>query len=405
MILGAIAPTVRVPTVPLPDETAVVAAVVSGPSLARAAIAAWDAGEAILPVNPQLPAAEVLRLLERTKPTHVIGGDGRSARPDGVPVPADTAAVMITSGTAGEPKAVELTRTGMETMARGYSAGVGAGPGDNWLACMPLHHVASLGVLARAYVTGIAWTVHESFDVDLVAQAPRVSDATIVSLVPTALRRLLDHGAPLDQFRCVIVGGAPCPESLRARAEAVGVNVVDAYGLTETWGGFALDGRPIEGVDVRLDPATSEILVRGAVVMRGYRDDPDQAASVLGERGWLRTGDIGAIVDERVRVIDRLKDLVITGGVNVSPTAVESVLALHPAISDVCVIGAADREWGERVVACIVPRDGVQAPTLDDVREFGRVSLSAPQLPRELRIVTAIPRSASGKPLRRMLRS
>jgi O-succinylbenzoic acid--CoA ligase len=405
MILGAIAPTVRVPTVPLPDETAVVAAVVSGPPLARAAIAAWDAGEAILPVNPHLPAAEILRLLERTQPTHVTGGDGRSSRPDGVPVPADTAAVMITSGTAGEPKAVELTRTGMETMARGYSAGIGAGPGDNWLACMPLHHVASLGVLARAYVTGIAWTVHEYFDVDLVAHAPRVSDVTIVSLVPTALQRLLDHDAPLDQFRCVIVGGAPCPDSLRARAEAAGVNVVDAYGLTETWGGFALDGRPIEGVDVRLDPATSEILVRGAVVMRGYRDDPDQTASVLGERGWLRTGDIGAIVDERVRVIDRLKDIVITGGVNVSPTAVESALALHPAITDVCVIGAPDSEWGERVVACVVLREGVQAPTLDDVRDFGRASLSAPQLPRELRVVAAIPRSTSGKPLRRLLRS
>jgi O-succinylbenzoic acid--CoA ligase len=390
---------------PLPGETAVVAAVVSGVALARAATAAWDANEAILPVNPHLPAAEIRRLLERTKPTHVIDGDGRSSRPDGMPVPADTAAVMITSGTAGEPKAVELTRTGMETMARGYSAGVGAGPGDNWLACMPLHHVASLGALARAYVTGIAWTVHEHFDVDLVAQAPRVSDATIVSLVPTALQRLLDHNAPLDRYRCVIVGGAPCPESLRARAEAAGVNVVDAYGLTETWGVFALDGRPIDGVDVSVDPTTSEILVRGPVVMRRYRDDPDQTAAVLGEHGWLRTGDIGTVVDERVRVIDRLKDIVITGGVNVSPTAVESALALHPAIGDVCVIGVPDSEWGERVVACIVPSEGVHAPTLDDVREFGRASLSGPQLPRELRVVAAIPRSASGKPLRRLLRS
>jgi O-succinylbenzoic acid--CoA ligase len=215
---------------------------------------------------------------------------------------------------------------------------------------------------------------------------------------------LLDHGAPLHEYRCVIVGGATCPTSLRERAEAADVNVVDAYGLTETWGGFALDGLPIAGVEARLEPDTNEILVRGAVVMRGYRDDPAQSRVAIDDDGWLHTGDIGVLDGDRVRVVDRCKDIIITGGVNVSPTAVESALALHPAVLDVCVLGVADDEWGERVVACVVVREGKSTPALDEVRDFARAHLAAAQLPRELRIVDEVPRSGSGKPLRRLLR-
>ncbi len=129
-------------------------------------------------------------------------------------------------------------------MGRGYSDGLDAGPADRWLACLPLHHVASLGVLARSYVTGVPYTVHDGFDLDRVARSPRTEGTTIVSLVPTTLRRLLDAGAPLHEYRLIVLGGAPCPPALRARAEEAGVGVVDAYGLSETWGGFALDGAP-----------------------------------------------------------------------------------------------------------------------------------------------------------------
>ena len=390
---------------PESDETAVVAAVLSGSALARAAIDAWDNREAILPINPRLPRTEIERLLEQVRPRYVVDGGGRSQRADCAPIAADSAALLITSGTAGHPKVVELTRRGMEVMGRGYSAGVEADADANWLACMPLHHVASLGALARAYVTGVRWTVHEQFDLDRVARAPRADGATIVSLVPTALGRLLDHDAPLHEYRCVIVGGAPCPVSLRQRSEAAEVNVVDAYGLTETWGGFALDGLPIAGVDTRVDDETNEILVRGPVVMRGYRDDPVQTSAVIDNDGWLHTGDVGVVDDGRLRVIDRSKDIIITGGVNVSPTAVESALALHPALADVCVVGAPDDEWGERVVAYVVLRDGEQDLALVDLRDFARDHLAAAQLPREVRVVNEIPRGGSGKALRRLLRS
>jgi O-succinylbenzoic acid--CoA ligase len=386
------------------DETPLVAAPRSGPALADAVFAAWDDGEAILPMNPAAPAAEQARLLELLRPTHVQDADGRRALAGGAPVAGDVVAVMVTSGTTGSPKGVELTRAGMETMGRGYSAGVGAGPGDRWLACLPLHHVASLGILARSYVTGVPCTVHDGFDATRVAAAPRDEGATIVSLVPTAMRRLLDADAPLHEYRCVIVGGAPCPPALRRRAEQTGVRVVDAYGMTETWSGWALDGVPIAGAEASVAD-DGELFVRGAMVMRGYRLDAAQTAEVLTGDGWLATGDIGAIDGEgRVRVVDRKKDLVITGGVNVSPTEVEGVLSHHDAVRDVCVIGAPDEEWGERVVAFVVPVDARRPPSLDALRSFGGEQLSSAKLPRELRIVEEIPRSSGGKALRRLLR-
>ena len=389
------------------DETDVVAAIASGNALADAARRCWDDGRVILPVNPAFTAAEIATLLARLRPTRVVHGAG-AGEPytDGIPARADTAAIVVTSGTEGTPKGVELTRQGMEVMGRGYSAGLDAGPADRWLACLPLHHVASLGALARSYVTGVPATVHDALDLDRVARSPREEGTTIVSLVPTVMKRLLDAGAPLHEYRRVITGGAPCPPALRMRAEDAGVTVVDAYGLSETWGGFALDGTPIEGAQVRLDGdvATGEILVRGPMVMRGYRLDPERTAAALEADGWFHTGDVGTIEAGTVVVIDRLKDVVITGGVNVSPTEVEAVLARHPDIADACVVGVPDEEWGEIVTAFVVPRDGANAPSLEELRAFGREALSGPKLPRAARVVDTIPRTASGKPLRRLLR-
>jgi O-succinylbenzoic acid--CoA ligase len=390
------------------DETEVVAVIASGPRLADAARRCWDEGRTILPINPAFTSAEVTTLLERLRPTHVVADGDSSSSPrrygSGVSTPAGTAAIVVTSGTEGTPKGVELTRAGMEVMGRGYSAGLGAGPADRWLACLPLHHVASLGALARSYVTGVPCTVHDAFDPERVARSPSAEATTIVSLVPTAMRRLLDAGAPLHEFRWVITGGAPCPPALRARAEAAGVAVIDAYGLSETWGGFALDGLPIDGAEVRLTEE-DEIVVRGPMLMRGYRLEPTRTQAAIDSDGWFHTGDVGTIdASGRVQVVDRMKDLVITGGVNVSPTEVEGVLAHHPDLDDVCVVGEPDDEWGELVVAYVVPRAGSRAPSVEELRAFGREQLSGPKLPRAARVVTTIPRTASGKALRRLLR-
>jgi O-succinylbenzoic acid--CoA ligase len=380
-----------------------VAVLLPRPAAAIAVQAAWDEGDAVAVLDPTAPAALLARLLDVVRPTHVLDGDGRRVHPGGEPVAVGTAAVVTTSGTTGTHKGVELTVAGLEATGRGYAAALDAPSDDRWLVCLPLHHVAGLAILARARVSGAPLTVHEAFDLDAVAAAPRTVGATLISLVPTMLHRLVERGAPLHAYRRIVVGGAPTPPGLRSRAEEAGAPVVDAYGLSETWGGIALDGVAVPGVELSLSDA-GEVLVRGDMVMRAYRGQPTETAAAFTPDGAFRTGDVGAMDGGRLRVLDRARDFVITGGVNVSPTAIEAVLAEHPAADDVCVVGTADDEWGERVVAFFVVRASAAPPSLDELRDFARDRLAPAQLPRQLVVVERIPRTAGGKPLRRELR-
>ncbi len=383
------------------DFLAIVAPRVRAADLVRAA---WDAGEAITVIDPAAPPAAVARVLDALAPTHLVDESGRHALPGGVPVPEGTAAVVVTSGTTGTPKGVELTDAGATATARGWAGAMGHEPDDHWFLSLPLHHVAGLAVLARSRVTGARVTVVEGFSLETVAAAPGEIGATLVSVVPTMLGRLVDAGMPMHEYRGVVTGGAPLAPSLRARADAAGVALYDAYGQSETWGGCVANGIPIPGAAARLGPA-DEIELSGAMVMRDYRRDPEASRQAFTHDGWLRTGDVGRFAaDGRLEVVDRLRDLVITGGVNVSPVEVEHVLAEHPDVADVAVVGAPDAEWGERVVAHVVPTDPSAPPTLDALRAFARERLTAPKLPRELVLVAVVPRSPGGKILRRELR-
>lgn len=365
---------------------------------------AWDTGRAVTVLDPDAPPAVRARVLALVAPTHVAGPDGVHPHPDGVPVTPGTAAVVVTSGTTGTPKAVELTVAGAMAVGAGWSTVLGHEPADRWLLTLPLHHVAGLAVLARSRMTGADVVVHEHFDVDAVGLAPRRFGATLVSVVPTMLGRLIAAGVPVHEYRGVVTGGAPLPPALARQARELGVHVYDAYGQSETWGGCVANGVPIPGAAVRLGPA-DEIELRGPMVMRGYRRDPEATARAFTGDGWLRTGDVGRLDDAgRLHVVDRLRDLIISGGVNVSPVAVEQVLAGHPGVADVAVVGAPDPEWGERVVAHVVPVDPGAPPTVEDLRAFARAHLAAAHLPREVVYVPAVPRSPGGKILRRELR-
>lgn len=342
---------------------------------------AWDRGDAVLVLDPGAPQAEVDRILRVVEP--------------GLGTDPTVAAIVATSGTGGEPKAVELTWDGLAASAHGVSEALGVVPGDRWLACLPLHYVAGLAVLGRAWAAATPVTVLEGFHVDPVA----ATDATLVSLVPSMVRRLRDAGAELGRFRRILLGGGPVHET--------GPNIVATYGMTETWGGIVHDGYPLAGVELSIGEG-DEILVRSPTLMRGYRLSPDQTAAAFTVDGdgrrWFRTGDAGSIDDVgRLRVVARLRDLIISGGVSVGPGEVEAVLAGHPGVADVGVAGTPDPEWGERVVAYVVPADPAEPPSLAELRSFAADFLSAAKLPRELVIVTAIPRTPGGKTLRRRL--
>jgi o-succinylbenzoate---CoA ligase len=395
------------------DSVHLLAVVLPRPAAAEAIVRAWEAGEAVLPLDPDAPGPELARLLAAARPTHLLDAGGRARRPGGRPAAPGTAVVVATSGTGGVPKAVELDAAAIGAAASAVSAALDASQGDRWLCCLPLHGVAGLAILARAFHARLPVEVHERFDPGRVAEA--TGRATLVSLVPAMLPRLRAAGADLGRFRKILLGGGPIP------VEVSGETLVRTYGLTETFGGVVHDGHPLDGVELRIDGGSGglkgsppvdggsgglegEILLRGPMLFRGYRDDPDRTAAAL-RGGWLHTGDLGRLDpgSGRLVVLGRVDDLIVTGGVNVHPDEVEAVLAAHPAVAAVGVRGRPDPRWGQRVAAYVVPCDPAAPPTLAELRAFASERLAAAKAPRELVLVAALPRGPSGKLLRRLL--
>jgi len=335
---------------------------------------AWDAGDAVVPLDPRLPGPARDRLLAAARPGESVeDGD---------------ALVVATSGTTGEPKAAVLTHDAVAASARATSARLAVDPGrDRWLACLPLAHVGGLAVVTRALVTGTPLTLHDGVDAAAVEAAAATGGCTLVSLVPTVLARLDASG-----FRTVVLGGSAMPPDLPA-------NAVTTYGMTETGSGIVYDGVPLDGVEVRV--ADGEIRLRGPMLARAYRDGTDPRD----RDGWLPTGDAGAWDAEagRLRVFGRTDDVVVTGGENVWPAAVERVLARHPAVAEVAVVGRPDPEWGQVVVALVVAADPADPPSLLDLRDAVRAELPAYAAPRQLDLVPDLPRTASGKVARTRL--
>ena len=340
--------------------------------------AAWDRGDAVLPVDQRLPSAARQVLFDTLRPTSIVDGLGEHACENGAETEPGDALVVPTSGTTGVPKGVVLTHDAVRASALATSARLGVGTSDHWLACLPLSHVGGLSVVTRAVVTGTPLTVQPGFDAEMVTRAARAG-ATHVSLVATALRRI-----DPSLFRCIVLGGGRPPVDRPP-------NTVVTYGLTETGSGVVYDGVPLDGVDVSIAP-DGEVLLRGPMLLRCYRD----GSSPLDHDGWLHTGDVGRwLEDGRLHVDGRRGDLIITGGENVWPDAVEAVLARHPRVAEVGVAGVDDPEWGQRVVAWVVPSG--EPPSLDELRVHVRLELPGFAAPREIRLVDALPRTALGK--------
>ncbi len=364
---------------------AVVAA--GGPAFVTALRRAWDVGDAVLPLDPRLPGPARRRLLDALRPAAVVdpaeGSDERAGDPGAPPIADGDALVVATSGTTGDPKGVVLTHAAVAAHARAVHTHLGVTAADRWLACLPLAHVGGLGVVTRALADGIDLVIHDGFDAAAVAAA-RDDGATLTSLVPTALDRV---GA--DGWRWVVLGGSADTAPTRP------ANVVRTWGLTETGGGVVYDGAPLPGVEV--EAHDGELWVRSPTLLRGYRradgtvDDPRVD-------GWLPTGDSGAVAaDGTVTVFGRQGDMIVTGGENVWPEAVEAVLRRLPGVAEVAVAGRPDPEWGQRVEAWIVPADPSTPPALDALRAAVAAELAPWAAPRRLHLGDALPRTALGK--------
>ena len=345
---------------------------------------AWDAGDAVLPVDRRLPPPARAALLVAMAPSTIVDEHGRHLLAGGRPVEPGDALVMATSGSTGAPKGAVLTHASIAASARATSARLGTTAADTWLACLPLAHVGGLSVVTRALVTGARLVVHDGFDADRVQRAAR-DGATAVSLVATALQRI-DPAL----FRVIVLGGARPPAQLPSNAHTT-------YGLTETGSGVVYDGRPLGDVEVRVEPG-GEVLLRGPMLLRAYRDD----TTPLDADGWLHTGDIGGwLPDGRLHVEGRRGDMIVTGGENVWPAAVEALLAAHPSVAEVAVVGVPDPVWGRRVVAFVVPAG--EPPTLAALKALVVAQLPVFCAPKELRLVEWLPRTALGKVQRFLL--
>ena len=362
--------------------------------------ATWGSGAAVLPLDPRLRPAELRAVVERANPGLVLDGEGATIRTDGRSVEPETAVAVATSGTAGMPKVVELSRSALEAAVDGSARALGSAPTDSWLCCLPVAHIGGLLVLLRAVIAGSPVQVHAAFDAAAVAAA----DVDHVSLVPTMLHRLLESGADLGRFRSLLVGGAELTEATVETALDRGARVVHTYGLTETCGGIAYDGRLFDRAAARLG-AEDELQLAGPTLMRGYRGDPAATAAAFTLDGWLRTGDAGSIDgDGRVRVRGRLDERIRTGAETVWPQEVETALRGHPKIREVAVAGRPDPEWGEHVVAFVVPSLVDEPPTLEELRDHAAEALARFKAPRELVLLAELPRTASGKVRRAELR-
>jgi O-succinylbenzoic acid--CoA ligase len=369
----------------------------AGPDFVIAVWACQAAGASAVPID--------LRLSEDERAQRRGGADVIVSEPLGSAPPVgrtfagtdDPLAVMHTSGTTAAPKPVVLTRSNFLASALGSAVALGLDPAERWLCPMPLTHVGGLSIPVRSAIYATTAVLHGRFETEAVLNelmdpARRI---TMVSLVPTMLARLLDAGLQRPpMLRWALLGGGPIAPALLARAEEAGVPVASSYGMTEACSQIATFGWPLSGVELSLQGPEREIVVRGPIVSEG----------AIAADGWLHTGDLGRFDDRsRLQIIGRKSDTIVTGGENVAPAEVEAVLLEHPDVADAAIHPRPDPEWGEAVIATIVLRDGAR-PAPDELREFCAGRVAGFKVPKAFEFASELPRTASGKLLRRQLK-
>jgi fatty-acyl-CoA synthase len=380
-------------------------------------------------LRPELPALRDVVVFDEWDAFCASAGLSPSPRPV---APDDVAQLVYTSGTTGAPKGALLTHRGMTNAARFGATRFGMRPGDVYVQTMPLFHVGGQVVSFQLCQLSAAEVLVPAFDPGLVLELIESERATLTCGVPTMLLALVEHPdfsrRDLSSLRAVSGGGAVVPAALvRHIEDTLGVHFAVVFGQTEACGFISqthLDdsaedkgetlGRPLPGVGARVvDPATGVAVARGAVgelevhgpnVMAGYHELPEDSADAVGPGGWLRTGDL-VTMDARgyLRMTGRVKEMIVSGGENIFPVEIESALAEHPDVAQVAVVGVPDDRWGEAAVAVVVP-SAPRAPDPAALEAFLRERLAPFKVPRRWVLVDELPRTASGKVQKHLVR-
>lgn len=334
-------------------------------------------------------------------------------------------AIVYTSGTTGFPKGVQISYANHLAQALASAVQLGLDTKERWLVPMPLFHVGGMGVLMRSLVYGSTAVLHDRFDAERVNQALAHDSITLISVVPTMLKRMLDdkyRTSYQPTLRCVLLGGSAASEGLLRACQDAGIPVAQSYGMTETNTQVATirpedglrklgsSGKPLFQTSIQVVTngqlaapfESGEICVRGPSVTNGYWENKAATTEAFVD-GWLRTGDVGYLDDDGyLYVLDRRRDLIVSGGENVYPAEIERVIQTLEGVEEVGVVGDPDDEWGQVPVAFIVVRSG-QALTEQDVFAHCGEHLARYKIPKRVYWRDELPRNASGKLLRRRL--
>ncbi|MGQ0622620.1 MAG: long-chain-fatty-acid--CoA ligase [Panacagrimonas sp.] len=360
-------------------------------------------------------------------------GDGRdpqlSIHPD------DTAVLIYTSGTTGKPKGVQLTHgsLGYMRLCEHLEPAYEWRDGDVMLTVMPVFHLVGTGLSVQALYNGAAVSILPALEPGKLLQLIARDRPTICALVPTAIQMVLDHPdaktADFSSLRLVMYAGSPISATLLKRALVeMQCQFMQFYGATESSGAITLlrpeqhdlndeaklrsCGTPLPLIEIKIvdgegnevaPGATGEFLVRGPNIFGGYWNQPETTAAVMKD-GWYRTGDAGFRDKEGLLyIVDRVKDMIVTGGENVYSAEVEQALTRHPGVRQCAVIGLPDPRWGERVTAIVIPAAGAQ-PTAEELIAYCRTLIAGYKVPKEVHFVESLPMTATGKILKRAVR-
>lgn len=350
----------------------------------------------------------------------------------------ELAGVFYTGGTTGFPKGVMLSHNALLGNALGCLLDVNFSEDEIVLAVAPMFHLAGMCLAIRTLVRGCRLVFVETFDPVKVLETVSIERVTFTLLVPTMLQRLIDHpgfsGYDLSSMRDVIYGASPINEVLldRLLKGLPDVSFYQGYGMTETGGPYTIlpawchrsateqnrrrlrsAGRPAWGIEMRITDGegnevptgqVGEIVSRGVSLMQGYWNREAETRAALRD-GWLRSGDMGYVDEEGfLYIVDRLKDMIVSGGENIYSAEVENVLSRHPAVASCAVIGVPSEKWGEQVHAVVVLVEGVQADAVE-LREFCKQYIAAYKCPASVEFRESLPLSGAGKLLKHVLRA
>ncbi|MCB5280452.1 MULTISPECIES: long-chain-fatty-acid--CoA ligase [Micrococcaceae] len=400
----------------------------------RLPVPAARKARAALSVGSKQPKARPVAAPRTVLPWRDLLDAGRLKKNHPRPAPRDVAVLQYTSGTTGLPKAAMLSHANLQANAaqgRAWVPGLKDGR-ETVYAVLPMFHAYGLTLcMTFALSIGAKLVLFPKFDVDLVFKALKKSPATFLPAVPPIYDRIAaaaaERGVGLGSIRFAISGAMNLPTAtVETWEKATGGYLIEGYGLTETspiaignpFGASRKPGtvgvpfpltdiRVVDPRNVALDRAAGEegeLLIRGPQVFAGYWNRPVETEEALLDGGWFRTGDIVSVDEDYfVTIRDRIKELIITGGFNVSPSEVEDVMATFPGVAEVCVVGLPRAGGGEDVVAAVVPAAGTSINT-DSLLVFARKHLTAYKVPRRVVVLETLPRSLIGKVLRREIR-